>query len=88
MALSLERGYALDDRVAVRPESFGALCYHYGNRRLTFLKSSDIVRVVESLGAHDTVRDALQSCGIERVRWPAFVNALASLEESELIRER
>ena len=88
MALSLERAYALDERVAVRPESFGALCYHYGNRRLTFLKSADIVRVVESLGTHDSVRGALQSCGIAPARWPAFVNALASLEESELIHER
>ena len=29
--------YALHPQLALRPERFGALAYHYGNRRLTFL---------------------------------------------------
>ncbi|MCY7299756.1 MAG: mycofactocin biosynthesis chaperone MftB, partial [Ilumatobacteraceae bacterium] len=28
---------ALHPQVALRPEPFGALAYHYGNRRLVFL---------------------------------------------------
>src|SRR5699024_2955418 len=30
--------WAVHPRVAVRPEEFGALLYHFGTRRLTFLK--------------------------------------------------
>ena len=30
--------WRLHPRVALRPEPFGALAYHYGNRRLIFLK--------------------------------------------------
>jgi putative mycofactocin binding protein MftB len=83
-----ERAYALDADVAVRPEPFGALCYHYGNRRLTFLKSPEIVEVVQSLGCHESVTATLTACGIEPGRWPAFLEALASLEASEVIGER
>jgi len=88
MTLALDAAYALDPRVALRPEPFGALCYHYGNRRLTFLKSPDIVRLVSSLSDHGSVAEALTACEIEPRRWPAFVDALASLEASEVIRGR
>ena len=88
MALRLDARYGLDPQVALRPEPFGALCYHYGNRRLTFLKSPDIVAVVQALGDNETVASALQSCRIDEARWPAFVTALSSLEASELIHER
>ena len=88
MALQLDRPYEIDPQVAVRPEPFGALCYHYGNRRLTFLKSPDIVRVVQCLGEHDSVAETLASCRIEPDRWPAFVTALSSLESSAVIHER
>ena len=46
----LDRRLALDPQVALRPEPFGALAYHYGNRRLIFLKHPDVVRVVQALG--------------------------------------
>jgi putative mycofactocin binding protein MftB len=36
--------------VALRPEPFGALVYHFGNRKLSFLKSKTLVAVVEALG--------------------------------------
>jgi putative mycofactocin binding protein MftB len=35
--VDLDRPYRLSPRVAPHPEPFGALAYHYGNRRLTFL---------------------------------------------------
>ena len=34
----------------MRPEPFGALAYHFGNRRLTFLKRAELVAVVRALG--------------------------------------
>jgi mycofactocin biosynthesis protein MftB len=83
----LDRRLALDPQVALRPEPFGALAYHYGNRRLIFLKHPDVVRVVRALEHHDTVADTLRACGIDEARWPSFVTALESLEQSHLIRE-
>jgi mycofactocin biosynthesis protein MftB len=87
MPSMLERRLTLDPRVALRPEPFGALAYHYGNRRLVFLKHPDVVRVVQALAAHDTVAEALRACGIAESRWPSFVAALDSLVDSGLLRE-
>ena len=38
--------WQLHPQVALRPEPFGALAYHYGNRRLTFLRSPELVELV------------------------------------------
>ncbi len=46
----MERAWRLNPQVALRDESFGALAYHYGNRRLVFLKSWTLVDLVSSLG--------------------------------------
>jgi putative mycofactocin binding protein MftB len=86
--VDLGEPYELDPQVAVRPEPFGALCYHYGNRRLTFLRSAQMKDLVESLAAFPTARDALVAAGIDEKRWPTFERALASLESSEVIRVR
>ena len=43
----LERRYALHPQVAVRPEPFGALLYHFGTRRLSFLKDPRLLAVVK-----------------------------------------
>jgi mycofactocin biosynthesis protein MftB len=83
----LDRHLALDEQVAVRPEPFGALAYHYGTRRLVFLKHRDVVRVVQSVGSHATLREALIACGVEERRWPGFVAAVESLVASGILRE-
>ena len=83
----LDRRLTLDPQVALRPEPFGALAYHYGNRRLIFLKHPDVVRVVGALADHDSVADTLRACDIAEARWPAFVEALESLLRSGLLRE-
>jgi putative mycofactocin binding protein MftB len=82
-----DRHLVLHPRVALRPEPFGALAYHYGTRRLIFLKHPDIVRIVRSLGEHDTVGDALTAGGIEPARCPHFITALQSLVDSEVLAE-
>ena len=74
--------------VALRPEPFGALAYHYGNRRLTFLRSPELVGVVRVLGEHDSVDAAFEASGIEVRRRPPLERALASLADSEVIRPR
>jgi putative mycofactocin binding protein MftB len=83
----LDRKLVLDPQVALRPEPFGALAYHYGNRRLVFLKHPDVVRVVDALADHDSVADALRACAIPESRWPSFVGALESLLSSEVLSE-
>lgn len=80
--------YELHPQVALRPEPFGALAYHYGNRRLTFVRANELVELLRDLGAHDSVDDALAASDVVRERWPAFRNALANLEASEVIRAR
>ena len=84
----LERQLSLHPQVALRPEPFGALAYHYGNRKLVFLKHPDMVRVVRSLDDHPTLADTLRACDIDEARWPTFERALASLTESEMLHDR
>jgi putative mycofactocin binding protein MftB len=84
----LDRPLELDPRVALRPEPFGALAYHYGNRKLVFLRSPEVVEVVAVLADHATAGAALTACGIDPRRWPSFETALAQLERSEILRGR
>jgi putative mycofactocin binding protein MftB len=84
----LDRRLALHPQVALRPEPFGALAYHYGNRKLVFLRHPDIVRVVNSLDEHDTLSDTLRACDIDEARWPSFERALTSLTASEMLHDR
>ncbi|MEN8672983.1 mycofactocin biosynthesis chaperone MftB, partial [Nocardioides sp.] len=44
----LTQPWSLSPSVALRPEPFGALAYHFGNRRLTFLKRPELVAVVRA----------------------------------------
>ena len=88
VAVDLEAAYELSSEVAVRAEPFGALAYHYGNRSLNFLRSQEIVDVVENLRAFPSVAATLEASGIARHRWPAFERALAQLEAKEVIHER
>jgi putative mycofactocin binding protein MftB len=77
--------YGLDPDVALRPEPFGALAYHYGSRRLTFLRSVLLADLVRDLDRHPSVDAAVTASVPERER-PAYRRALASLAESRFIR--
>jgi putative mycofactocin binding protein MftB len=88
MTALLDQPLELHPQVALRPEPFGALAYHYGNRKLVFLRHPDVVRVVRSLPDHASVSDTLRACEIEPARWPSFERALRSLTESEMLHER
>ncbi len=88
MAFDLNRGWRLNPAVSLRPEPFGALAYHFGNRRLSFLKTRQLVTVVRLLESHDSTADALAAAGVparERARYAA---ALAALADSEVIDAR
>jgi putative mycofactocin binding protein MftB len=74
--------------VALRPEPFGALAYHFGNRKLSFLKSKTLVAVVEALEAHPTAADTLTACGVPDAQRGTYVKALADLARSQMIEPR
>ena len=88
MTVALDTAYQVSPQVALRPEPFGALAYHYGNRRLVFLRKPELVELLRGLEGHDSLADALAASGIATTRWPSFVKALSNLEESEIIRAR
>jgi len=88
MKAILDEAWSLSPAVALRPEPFGALAYHFGNRRLTFLKRPDLVAVVQGLDAAPDVRSALASAGVPAAQWPAYAEALASLAETDMIQRR
>jgi len=74
-------------RVSIRPEPFGALLYHFGTRRLSFLKSPVLLHVVESLGEGRTVAQALDDADVAPQQRPGVLRALATLRESEMLVE-
>jgi putative mycofactocin binding protein MftB len=84
----LAEAWTLSGSVALRPEPFGALAYHFGNRKLTFLKKQELVDVVNALGDSETVADALTQASIPAAQWPAYVKALRGLAASDMILER
>ncbi len=84
----LDQGWTLSPAVALRPEPFGALAYHFGNRRLTFLKHPLLVEVVTRLGEHPTAREALLTVGVPEADHPAYQRALAGLVATDMLAPR
>ena len=80
--------YALHPLVGLRDEQFGALAYHYGNRRLTFLNDERLVTVVRTAADHDDVDAALAAAGVAESQWPAYRSALQRLANSEILITR
>jgi putative mycofactocin binding protein MftB len=76
--------YQLDPDVALRPEPFGALAYHYGSRRLTFLRSRLLADLVRELDQHESVEAALEAVVPQSGR-ASYRKALASLADSRFI---
>ena len=76
--------WQLSDQVSLRDESFGALAYHHGNRRLVFLKSRNLVDLVRRVGDFDNVGAALDELVSSEQR-ARYVAALTSLHTSGLL---
>ena len=86
-AFAADRAWQLNPQVAFRDESFGALAYHYGNRRLVFLKSRTLVELVSSLHEYPSAIDAIAAL-VPEGQQPAYGRALARLAASEVIDVR
>jgi len=84
----LDSAWLLDERVAIRPERFGALLYHFGTRRLSFLKSPELVAVVRALVEQPTARAACAQAGVSPSEMPRYQVALAALAASGTILPR
>jgi putative mycofactocin binding protein MftB len=87
MSFDAGQAYEKHPQVAIRLEGFGGLAYHYGNRRLVFLKAPELVTLVESLADYPTAREALSAC-VPAPRQKSCEQALASLLTSSIIRPR
>jgi mycofactocin biosynthesis protein MftB len=85
---SLDRPWQLHAQVSVRPERFGALLYHFGTRRLTFLKSPALLTVVSSLASQRSARAACAAAGLSDAELPAYSRALATLAAGRMICPR
>jgi mycofactocin biosynthesis protein MftB len=88
MTFDLERPWQLHGQVALRPEPFGALAYHFGTRRLSFLKTKKLLAVVNELGARASGREACAAAGVSADELPAYEHALATLADSGMVVPR
>jgi putative mycofactocin binding protein MftB len=87
-SFDLDRPWQLHPQVSVRPERFGALLYHFGTRRLSFLKSAALLTVVRELGDAPSAREACHRAGLTPAELPAYAAALQTLATSQMIRPR
>ncbi len=84
----LDRAWDISPRVAVRPEAFGALLYHFGTRRLSFLKDPQLLTVVQGLAAAPDARTACSAAGVGEERLASFGRALETLVRTDMLTER
>ena len=87
-AFDPDRPYRCSPSVALRPEPFGALVYHFGTRKLSFLKTPQLLSTVQALAEHPDVHSALVAAGVAQDQRPAYLRALAGLAASGTIEER
>ncbi|MEV7389023.1 MULTISPECIES: mycofactocin biosynthesis chaperone MftB [unclassified Streptomyces] len=83
--MDLDRAWDLHPQVSVRPEPFGALLYHFGTRRLSFLKDRRLLAVVQGLGQAPTARAACLAAGLGEHEVPRYGRALAVLVRSSMV---
>jgi putative mycofactocin binding protein MftB len=83
-AFDLNRAWRVHSDVALRDESFGALAYHYGTRRLHFLKSRALVTLVNALPEFDSAEAALRAL-IPPAEQSRYRRALVGLADSGVL---
>ena len=86
--MTLDQAWTLSPSVALRRERFGALAYHFGNRKLIFLKKPELVAVVQALAEHQDARSALLASGVAEAQHQAYAEVLEGLAARDIIRQR
>ena len=84
----LDAPWQLHPQVSLRPEPFGALLYHFGSRRLSFLKDPALTRVVEGLNGAPAARLACARAGLPEPVPARVVAGLATLARTGMIERR
>ena len=69
--------------VALRDEPFGALAYHYGNRKLVFVKDRELLALLRRLPEGGTLETGLADHPADQR--PRFLAALQRLEASDML---
>ncbi|MGV9678482.1 mycofactocin biosynthesis chaperone MftB [Nocardia sp. NPDC003482] len=83
-----EKAWSVAAGVALRPEPFGALVYDFSTRKLSFLKSPELLRVVEALADAPSARAAITRVGIAANEQQRYLAALARMADSKMIIPR
>jgi mycofactocin biosynthesis protein MftB len=78
-------GWVLHPSVAVRPEPFGALLYHFGTRRLTFVKDPRLLAVVQGLADHPCPLDAYEAAHVPSTDVATYTAALQRLVDTQML---
>ena len=86
--MDIDRAWDLHPQVSVRPEPFGALLYHFGTRKLSFLKDRRLLEVLRSLKDAPTARAACAAAGVPDSDQARYGAALGALVRSSMIVER
>ena len=81
----LDAAWRRSPSVALRQETFGAMAYHYGTRRLSFLKSRRLADAVGQLERHATARAACAAAGVTPAELPTYARALRTLADTGMI---
>ncbi|WP_227981417.1 mycofactocin biosynthesis chaperone MftB [Nocardia spumae] len=80
--------YRLAPSISLRPEPFGALVYDFTTRRLSFLKTRQLVAVVEGLAEQPDAAAALAAAGVSAAERRSYLHALAGLLQAGTIEPR
>jgi putative mycofactocin binding protein MftB len=88
VAFDLDAAWDIHSQVAVRPEPFGALLYHFGTRRLSFLKDPVLLTVVRELPNQASAGAALAVAGVATEQRAKYARALATLATTDMIVQR
>jgi mycofactocin biosynthesis protein MftB len=83
-----DAAWCLHPQVAVRPEPFGALLYHFGTRKLSFLKDLTLLEIVRSLQEQPSARAAVEAAGVAPDAVAKYIDAVATLADSTMVVRR
>lgn len=84
-SLTIEHVLQVHPRVSVRPEPFGALLYHFGTRRLSFLKDLTLLAIVRQLDGTTPLGVVLDAAGVRPEDRARYLRALSALASSSMI---
>lgn len=78
--------WRLHRSVTLRREPFGAIAYHFGTRRLSFLKTKRLADVIEGLATSPNLGQAMADAGVEPREWGSYLKAVQGLAASGMLR--